>query len=796
MSPSCLDRLTSHFHAQRIGVAALFLCALISVSCSSVYNGANSTAPLPTSHNQLTISPSNAILVSGAKQQFTATVSNTSNSAVTWHASAGTITPTGLFTAPAVTANTRVTVSATSIEEAKLPDDFRAAVSIVTIEPNQPLQITTKQMPAAVVGTPYSLTFTASGGLTPYRWNLQGSPPTGLSLDAASGTFSGTPNKSGSFPIAVTVTDAASKSASQSLSLSAARPYSTSGNYDGPAELPRVYIQSTLADTPAPGNVISVAAGGDLKAALNKANCGDTIQLQAGATYTGVFTLPAKTCDDQHWIIIRTSAPDSALPNEGTRLTPCYAGVGSLPGRPPLNCSSAVNVLARLMMTATAGPGPIEFASGANHYRLLGLEITRQRGTPIVYNLASIQADGTMDHVVFDRVWMHGTPQDETTRGIALGGSTYVSIVDSYFTDFHCVSATGSCTDAQAILGGLGSHPMGPYKIVNNFLEASAENILFGGGAATLTPADIEIRHNHMFKPMTWMRGQAGFVGGGDGSPFIVKNLFELKNAQRVLFEGNVLENTWGGFSQVGFGVLLTPKNQASGSENICPSCVVTDVTIRNTVIRHVAAGMQIANAPDGVGGGAAKDGERYSIHDVIIDDIDGVKYNGPSEFALVSTGVGAAVLQNVTINHVIAFPSSTLFIVGDQTATSPAMKDFVFTNSIVSAGKYPVWSTGGGGSANCAVHDSPLITFNACFSSYTFASNAIIAPGSSTPAKWPSGNSFPADAAAVGFVNYNGGNGGDYHLQPSSPFKGAGTDGKDLGADVDAVISATAGVE
>ena len=41
---------------------------------------------------------------------------------------------------------------------------------------------------------------------------------------------------------------------------------------------------------------------------------------------------------------------------------------------------------------------------------------------------------------------------------------------------------------------------MGPFKIVNNFLEASGENILLGGGAATVTPADIEIRHNHMFR--------------------------------------------------------------------------------------------------------------------------------------------------------------------------------------------------------------------------------------------------------------------------------------------------------
>ena len=400
-----------------------------------------------------------------------------------------------------------------------------------------------------------------------------------------------------------------------------------------------------------------------------------------------------------------------------------------------------------------------------------------------------------MDHIIFDRVWMHGTARDETTRGVELGASTYVAIVDSFFTDFHCISGSGACTDAQAISGGVGNTPMGPYQIVDNFLEGAAETILFGG-AATVSPADIEIRRNHMFKPLTWMKGQPGYVGGADGNPFIVKNLLELKNAQRVLVDGNILENSWGGFSQVGFAILLTPKNQARGkTANVCPDCQVTDVTIRNLVIRHVAAGMQIANALAGHGKPLA--GERYSIHDVIIDDIDGAKYNGPSEFAQVSVDAGVANLENVTIDHVTAFPSSTLFIIGDQPATTPKMKNFVFTNSIVNAGRYPVWSMGSGGLANCAAHDSPLTTFNACFSLYTFASNVIIAPPSAASAeKWPSGNFFPTGAAAVQFANFNEGNGGDYHLQASSPYKHLGTDGKDLGADVDAVMSATAGVE
>jgi hypothetical protein len=447
--------------------------------------------------------------------------------------------------------------------------------------------------------------------------------------------------------------------------------------------------------------------------------------------------------------------------------------------------------VAKLVATAS-GSGPLIFAAGANHYRLIGLEITRAAGIGNVTALASVAAGGTANNLIFDRVWMHGTTHDETTRGVWLEGGTYVSIVDSFLTDFHCIAISGSCGDAQAIAGGLGNDPGGPYKIVNNFLEASGENILFGGGAATTTPADIQISQNHMFKPLTWMKGQAGFVGGTDGNPFIVKNLFELKNAQRVLVDGNIMENSWGGFSQVGFAILLTPKNQAaSNGSNLCPSCQVTDVTIRYNSISHVGAGLQIANALSD-NGGAPLDGQRYSIHDITIDDIDGVKYNGPSEFAQVSMSAGAPLLQNVTINHITAFPPKMTFIIGALTQ----MKNFVFTNSIVNATTYPIWSTGGG-ATNCAYYDKPLTTFNACFSPYSFARNAVIgSPSAYPPSLWPSGNFFPATASAVQFVNYNGGKGGNYQLQPSSPYKGKGTDGKDLGADVAAIDSAIAGVE
>lgn len=785
------------FNLQLVPLALLVCLTVLDIGCSTT--SSNSIATSSSSLPSVSVTPDNATVASQAQLQFTARVSGTANTAVTWVASAGAISSSGLFTAPEVSSNTPVVIKATSGGQSTSVSgtigDSSDASATVTVTPPVPLAIATSTLPIANASVPYSASLLATGGVAPYAWTLtSGSLPAGILLQSASGVISGTTALSGSYPLTAQVSDAAGHSATSVLSLTVDAT-SPGGSFDGPAELPLIYIQTAMVNTPAPGSTTTVSSGGDLQSALNNASCGDTIQLQAGATFTGAYTFPAKNCSDNNWIIVRTSADNSSLPPEGSRLTPCYAGISSLPGRPALNCVSTNKVVATLSLPSS-DIGPVIFASGANYYRLIGLEITRTAGTGFVSSLASVTAGGTANNIILDRVWMHGTAQDDTNRGLWLEGGTYISAIDSYFSDFHCVSVTGACTDAQAIAGGVGAAPMGPYKITDDFLEASGESILFGGDAATGTPADIQISQNHMFKPLTWLQGQPGYVGGTNGNPFIVKNLIELKNAQRVLIDGNIMDDTWGGFSQSGFAVLITPKNQAgTGSSNLCSICEVTDVTLRYSTISHVGAGLQIANALSD-NGGPPLDGERYSIHDITIDDINGVLYDGPSQFAEISTSAGAPVLKNLTINHVTAFPSSTMLIVGDQVAVSTPMSNFIFTNNLIDAGTYPVWSTGDGGSADCAYYDVPLTTFNACFTSSVFSANAMIAAPSGAPAGWPSGNFFPDSAAAVQFVDYNGGNGGNYQLLSSSPYKNKGTDGLDLGADIAAINSAIAGVE
>ena len=739
----------------------------------------------------VSVSPTSANLLSKQTQQFTATVTGTSNTGVVWSATAGSVSVSGLYTAPTVTAQTSAMVTATSVAYSS-----KSSSANVTINPvnNQTLTITTGSLPQGQQGDTYSEVFNATGGTAPYTWSISaGSPPSGIVMNS-NGDFTGIPSSVGTFNFTVMVSDASDKTANGSFSVKVA----AGGNFDGPAELPRATVPSAMSDSPAPGSVLSVNSGGDLQAALNNAHCGDIIQLQAGATFSGKFQVPAKSCDDNHWIIIRTSAPDSALPAEGQRATPCYAGVASLVGRPQYSCSNPKNVMAKVQVI-TQGDGPFQLADGANFYRFIGLEVTRPAGTVGPSRL--ITTRGTADHLIVDRSWLHGNAQDETHLGVSLDGATNAAVIDSYLNDFHCISASGTCTDAHAIAGGNSNTQDGPFKIQNNFLEASTESILFGGGAANMTPADIQILNNHFWKPWQWMPGNKPFVGGPDGHPFTVKNHLEFKNAARVLVEANLMENNWGGFSQNGSAILLTPKNQHQpDGSNVCPLCQVTDITIRYARISHAGAGIQMATAISGNGqnGAPALAGARWSIHDVVLDDLSTKYVGGGSVFQIMNMWPKNP-LNSVTINHVTGFPDvdGHMLVVGNIYSGSP-MFGFVFTNNMIVTSPHPVWNTGGG-KANCAYYDVPITSITECFTSFTFSSNALVAtPPTFPPSSYPSASSnlFPQTINDAGFVNYNNGNGGNYELQANSPYKNKGTDGKDLGADIVGLNAALANVE
>jgi hypothetical protein len=181
------------------------------------------------------VTPTTATVASSATEQFTALVTNTSNVTVTWSASLGTISSTGLYQAPTVSANTTATVTATSTA-----DTTKSATATVTVTPPPPpaLSISTTSLSNATAGTAYSYTLSATGGKAPYSWTLSaGSLPAGFTVQSA-GSVAGVTTKTGLFNITVQVTDSSSPKLTSSRALTLTVAPSTSG---GNIPLPRYF---------------------------------------------------------------------------------------------------------------------------------------------------------------------------------------------------------------------------------------------------------------------------------------------------------------------------------------------------------------------------------------------------------------------------------------------------------------------------------------------------------------------------------------------------------------------------
>ena len=219
---------------------------------------------------------------------------------------------------------------------------------------------------------------------------------------------------------------------------------------------------------------------------------------------------------------------------------------------------------------------------GANNYQIVGIEMRPISGVYLsdLVTLGSASETTLAQlpyNITLDRVYIHGDPAVGSKRGVALNGQGLV-VENSYISDFK-----STWQDAQAICGWSGP---GPFVITNNYIEGSGENLMFGGATPAIPgtiPSDIAITGNHFAKPLSWMPGQPSF----QGVAWSVKNILELKNAQRVTISGNVFENNWPG-SQDGFAIVFTVR--MSGGT----TAVVANVTFSNNLIRNTSQGVNL----------------------------------------------------------------------------------------------------------------------------------------------------------------------------------------------------------
>lgn len=522
---------------------------------------------------------------------------------------------------------------------------------------------------------------------------------------------------------------------------------------------PQVFLDTHYV-TPT-GTTRTVNSGGDLQAAIDAAQPGDEIVLQAGARFVGNYILRAKA--GSSWITIRSSQL-SSLP-EGTRVGP-----------------GQVSSMATISSPNVAPA--IDSDPGANFWRIAGIELTVEANIPsnLNYGIAlGYMGNGveTMSQlptdIIFDRTWIHGTPTCQCKRGVTFNGKR-LAVVDSQISDIHVAGQ-----DTQAIIGYNGP---GPFKIVNNELEAAGENVMFGGAdpaIANLVPSDMEIRRNHFFKPLTWNISNPSY----GGTHWTVKNLLEIKNGQRIIIDGNIFENSWVD-GQNGVAIVLKSSNQNDGVG--CPQCFGGDILFSNNIIKGAVNGFSLVGQEAGPASAVHNPAQapvlsaRIKITNVLV-------YSVYNLFVLTMNPGTRADLANTTdvqITHLTAFDTNSIMGIDVGDAGTISSPRFLFRDSIVERQTYGV---GAGSPEGKNYLDSYFAPYGwdhmLLLNSSGIYSNTILA------SIYPSGTSLAT--GYTGFVNYGGGI-ADYHgyaLTSSSLGYKAASDGTNMGVDFAALDAA-----
>jgi hypothetical protein len=381
----------------------------------------------------------------------------------------------------------------------------------------------------------------------------------------------------------------------------------------------------------------------------------------------------------------------------------------------------------------------------AHHYQLIGLEIHPAAGV-YPYDLVTFGSGLTtsvaaLPHdLLMDRVYIHGDPTVGTKRGLSLNCGA-ATVENSYISSIMSTSQ-----DATGIGEWNGT---GPFTITNNYIEGAGESILLGGATPAisgLVPSNITIQGNYLSKPLSWYPSSSTYAG----TPWIVKNLLEIKSAKNVTITGNVIENNWVS-SQNGYAVLFTVRT--SGDTD--PTAVIENIEFEKNLIRNTASAINMSGQDD--------DGSGYSSNIMIrnnLFEVNGASWGGGGNVYQILNA-----MNDVTIDHNTSIQDGEMGIMDG--APDPGA---IIQNNIAFNGPYGFFGSGYG---------TGTLAFNHYLPGGVFLNNAIIG---GIAGQYPAGNFFPADAFAVGFAGYASGN---YALASTSPYIAAATDGTALGADV-----------
>lgn len=500
-----------------------------------------------------------------------------------------------------------------------------------------------------------------------------------------------------------------------------------------------------------------------------------------------------------------------------------------------------------LQTAVTATRFRCNLARPPSHWRIQGIELRKKTGQTTLYNLVQIGSgqetarEGIVHHVELDHVYIHGVREEEGPRICLLLNAAHSSITDSRIE--HCAK------QGEETKGIGGWQAPGPILIRNNYIAAASINLLYGGDYVRIQnlvngdSGGFRIDGNHFARPF-WTKYTAGTGGAGApvgacsdysyylnvsngqwytcssstwstaptcvddeyfrrtnvtqdcpsgacwkcssgvfvastvmrGSSYNVKNLFELKSMMNASVIGNVFENNWGD-AQSGIAVWVVSQVSQYNADGWVRG---EDIRFEKNVIRNSSQGIRMGAEGSTTFGYA---NTRVQIRDNLMYKIGATDY--PSFSYADSRPISfSGFCDDCLFDHNTVI-SNTAGGTGLGFDTDPLTR-FRMSNSITYSNLYGLHFDGG---LACTDYlPSPSMIYNSIIINRDTSSGLYSGCYS---------NLMGVSNATTMFVGS-----GNYRLSSTSPYSAscssgcdfASTDGKDLGADVDAVDQATGG--
>jgi hypothetical protein len=395
------------------------------------------------------------------------------------------------------------------------------------------------------------------------------------------------------------------------------------------------------------------------------------------------------------------------------------------------------------------GPGPYTITN--NYLEGAGENVLIGGASPLIPGLIPSNITFTRNDVVKPVAWKNAilsTPSGVSAAAGAGGlpaGTYYYFVVAALPTAQDSWAWSGKSPEVAVTLAGgggvtlswTGDPKAAVYRVYRGTAPGTADRF-FDAAGTTFTDAGASptgMDSGSWIRPTVWS----------------VKNLFELKEAEHVLVDGNVFENVWKE-SQTGYAILFTPRNQ----DNTSPWIAVRDVTFSNNVVRHAGAGVLVLGYDD-IAASSSQRTQGIRILNNVFADIGSSAFPGPAHWLLVNHGPADVRVEHNTVVQA----GNMVWACGGALGSEEGSANFVFANNLARYGAYGVMGDNHGPGNN---------TIAAYFPASVITANGVACGAGSSgcqASSYPAGNIFlPESDWQAQFVNFAA---GDYRLTAGS---------------------------